>query len=145
MTFLDVGTGTGILAIAAARSKVQSLTSKAKRTSLAFGHGTEDTILACDTDLDSVKIAKENAAANGVADEITFLDSPIDDKTPAFDFVCANLTIDVIVPIFPLLLEKSRRVLVLSGILVEQTAIIEAELLKYQISTFGWVIGDKDN
>ena len=114
-TFLDVGTGTGILAIAAAK----------------LG-GT--TIMAVDTDTDSVRIARENAAANDVREQIVFLDGSIDDHAPTFDFVCANLTLDVIVPILPLLLEKCRRTLLLSGILVEQRDDIAAELEKYQIS-----------
>ncbi len=116
-TFLDVGTGTGILAIAAAKVG-------------------DNTILACDTDINSVKIAKENAIANEVGDKITFIDGPIGDKTPIFDFVAANLTIDVIVPILPLLLAKTRRTLLLSGILAEQIEIISSELLKVQISDF---------
>src|SRR4051812_29028292 len=73
MSFLDVGTGTGILAIAAAK---------------LGGTG----IFACDTDADSIKIARENAVLNDVSKNIEFADGPIDDATPAFDFVCANLT-----------------------------------------------------
>lgn len=101
-TLLDVGTGTGILAIAAAK--------------LAERAGT---FIACDTDPDSIKIARENAAANGVG-TIRFIDGPIDDSYPAFDMVCANLTADVILPILSLLLKKTRRILILSGILAEQ-------------------------
>lgn len=115
LSLLDVGTGTGILAIAAAKRG-----------------GTN--ILACDTDADSVKIARENAAFNGVGDRITFFDGPIDEATPSFDLVCANLTIDVIVPILDLLLEKTKTFLLLSGILGEQEQIIRDELLKFEIS-----------
>jgi ribosomal protein L11 methyltransferase len=115
-TFLDVGTGTGILAIAAAK-----LGGK--------------TIFACDTDADSVKIARGNAVANGV-DWIDFADGPLGDDAPVFDFVCANLTIDVIVPILPLLLEKTRDVLLLSGILAEQRNMIANEIRRSQISNF---------
>lgn len=119
-TFLDVGTGTGILAIAAAKLGGQS-------------------ILACDTDADSVKIAKENAIANGVSG-IGFYHGSIDDNTPQFDFVCANLTIDVIVPILPLLIAKSRSTLLLSGILAEQKDEIASELRGSQISDFKFEI-----
>ncbi|MEP6945371.1 MAG: 50S ribosomal protein L11 methyltransferase [Acidobacteriota bacterium] len=97
-TFLDVGTGTGILAIAAAK----------------LG-GTA--IIACDTDRDSVVIARENAVLNGVADAIEFFEGSIDDTSPVFDFVCANLTIDVILPLLDLLLAKTGKLLLLSGIL----------------------------
>ncbi|MFZ1699666.1 MAG: 50S ribosomal protein L11 methyltransferase [Pyrinomonadaceae bacterium] len=114
-TLLDVGTGTGILAIAAAK----------------LG-GT--TLLACDTDIPSVEIARENAVLNAVALNIEFIDGPIDDETPAFDFVCANLTIDVIVPILDLLLAKAKHTLLLSGILAEQEPQICDALKTSQIS-----------
>lgn len=113
-TVLDVGTGTGILAIAAAK----------------LG-GTR--ILACDTDLDSVKIARENAILNGVGERIEFFDGSIDEATPAFDLVCANLTIDVIVPILGFLLAKAKHTLLLSGILAEQEPQIRDALASFGI------------
>lgn len=106
---LDVGTGTGILAIAAAK----------------LGGAN---VFACDTDLDSVRIARENAVLNEVGDRIHFADGSIDADTPQFDFVCANLTLDVISPIFPLLICKARECLVLSGILVAQETEIRDRL-----------------
>lgn len=110
MTFLDVGTGTGILAIAAAK--------------LAAGSKSE--IVGIDTDADSVTIARENARENGVADAVDLLHGELGPGVAVFDFVCANLTLDVILPLLPLLVERSRRLLVLSGILVEQeSAIVE--------------------
>lgn len=117
MYVLDVGTGTGILAIAVAK----------------LG-GTD--VFACDTDADSVKIARENAVLNGVGDAINFADGPIDDDIPQYDFTCANLTADVILPILPLLIEKTRNILLLSGILAEQESLIADELSKFQISNF---------
>ncbi|MEQ1921489.1 MAG: 50S ribosomal protein L11 methyltransferase [Pyrinomonadaceae bacterium] len=117
MSVLDVGTGTGILAIAVAK----------------LG-GTN--IFACDTDADSIKIACENAILNGVGDAITFADGPIGDDTPQYDFTCANLTADVIGPILPLLIAKTKNILLLSGILAEQEELITAELLKFQISNY---------
>ena len=129
-TLLDVGTGTGILAIAAAKLPTESTENSEK----------EIQILACDTDPDSIKIAKENAAANGVGEHIEFINGSLPDDIPAFDFVCANLIIDVIVPILPLLLEKTREKLVLSGILVEQQEMIAAELQKFKISNYKFEI-----
>lgn len=93
-------------------------------------------ILACDTDEDSIKIARENAEFNGADEEIEFYVGSISEKTPAFDFVCANLTADVIIPLLPLLVEKTRCLLVLSGILKEQENSIVSELKKFQISNF---------
>lgn len=121
MSFLDVGTGTGILAIGAA--KIQgSKKGKGK-------------IMACDTDKDSIKIAKENAETNKT-ENIEFYVGSISDDTPEFDFVCANLTADVIVPLLPLLIAKTKRILVLSGIVKEQESLIVSELGKFQVTDF---------
>lgn len=119
MSLLDVGTGTGILAIAAAK----------------LGLGKTE-ILACDTDSDSVKIARENAVANQVGDKIQFFVGSVAGETPSRDFVCANLTIDVITPLLQLLLAKSNRILLLSGILAEHEDAILAEVRKLQIKNF---------
>jgi ribosomal protein L11 methyltransferase len=116
-SFLDVGTGTGILAIAAAKLGAAP-------------------IAACDTDADSITIARENAGANGVGDKIDLFQGSVDDATPSFDLVCANLTLDVIVPLLPLLIARSNHLLVLSGILTEQESVIQNELLKFQLSHF---------
>lgn len=114
-TFLDVGTGTGILAIAAARMKA------------AKGIGESGQITAYDTDDGSIEIARENAVLNEVAEFVRFHPGSIGGQTPSADFVCANLTIDVILPLLPLLIAKTRRALLLSGILAEQEPqIIEA-------------------
>ncbi len=118
MSFLDVGTGTGILAVAAA--KIQDR------------QKVEGKIVGCDTDVDSIKIAKENAVING-SDKIEFYVGSISVDTPEFDFVCANLTADVIVPLLPLLIAKTKRILVLSGILKEQEDLTLAELKKLNI------------
>lgn len=120
-SFLDVGTGTGILAIAAAKinSKFQISNSK---------------FFACDTDVDSITIARENAQANGVGNAIEFVVGPIDASTPPFDFVCANLTLDVIQPLLPLLLAKAKKTLVMSGILAEQTDAIVGSLAEHGIT-----------
>ena len=96
---------------------------------------TLNSISACDTDEDSIKIAKENAELND-ANEIKFYVGTIDKTTPKFDFVCANVTADVIIPLLPLLIEKSGKTLVLSGILKEQENLIVGELSKFQISNF---------
>jgi ribosomal protein L11 methyltransferase len=101
-SFLDVGTGTGILAIAAAK--------------LFPGAHVE----ACDIDEAAILIAKENARANGVEDRIEFLVATIDDDLPSADLVCANLTADAISPILRTLLNLSCGKLILSGILETQ-------------------------
>lgn len=106
-TFLDVGTGTGILAIAAAMMRPG-----------------EEKISAVDTDADALAIARVNAELNGVAGRINFSVRSIDETTTRCDLVCANLTADAIVPMLPLLLAKTAATLVLSGILAEQERMI---------------------
>jgi len=112
MSFLDVGTGTGILAIAAAK----------------LCTAPSPKILGIDVDKDSVDIARDNAATNKVSDKIEFVQRTLDDGIPDFEFVCANLTLDVILPILPKLIQKTQRLLVLSGILTEQEDSIIKEL-----------------
>lgn len=116
-SFLDVGTGTGILAIAASKFKIQNPKPK---------------VVGCDTDEDSIKIAIENAEVNETP-EIEFYVGSISETTPQFEFVCANLTADVIIPILPLLVSKTEKILVLSGILKEQETQVLDELKKLGI------------
>jgi len=101
-SFLDVGTGTGILAIAAAL--------------VAPGAHVE----ACDTDADAIEIARENAVANGVADRIQFRVGSVDESTSSADFICANLTAEVISTLLPTLVGLCCGRLVLAGILETQ-------------------------
>lgn len=101
-SFLDIGTGTGILAIAAAK---------------LFPYAR---IEACDTDAEAVAIAVENARLNGVADSISFRVGSVQESTASAAVVCANLTADVIIPLLPLLLGASCGRLLLSGILETQ-------------------------
>lgn len=122
MSFLDVGTGTGILTIAAAKMNAGFQTSDSKFS-------------GCDTDDDSVKIARENAGLNEV-DGIDFFVGSISNETPEADFVCANITPDVLIPILPLLLEKTDKILILSGILKEQEKMITDKLNELQVSAF---------
>jgi ribosomal protein L11 methyltransferase len=102
-SFLDVGTGTGILAIAAAL-----LNPKIR-------------IEACDTDAEAIEIARENARLNNVGERIKFFVGSVAQTAMASaDLVCANLTADVIVPLLPALMGASCGRLILSGILDSQ-------------------------
>jgi ribosomal protein L11 methyltransferase len=117
-SFLDVGTGTGLLAIAAAK-----LNSSAR-------------VEACDTDAAAVEIARENARLNGVGDKIDFRVGSVGDESASADFVCANLTADVIVPLLPALVGATCGRLVLSGILATQADIIRDALRRLGINDY---------
>ena len=117
-SFLDVGTGTGILAIAAAK-----LFPEAR-------------VEACDTDEAAVAIARENAEANGVAEQINFRVGSVDDSTPSADLVCANLTADVISQMLPTLVSLSCGKLILSGILETQIELVQSGLHACGIDDF---------
>ena len=140
-SFLDVGTGTGILAIAAALKGRNTSGSECAPDEMSAKMKIE----GYDVDPDAVSIAKENAGLNGVGSEIRFQVGAIDEATLTFDFICANLTLDVILPILPLLLEKAKKQLVLSGILKTQERTIVNELKKraaagFRIETAGeWI------
>lgn len=108
-SFLDVGTGTGILAIAAAK-----LSPHAR-------------VEACDTDEAAIAIARENAAANGV-EQIEFHVGSVDESTASADLVCANLTADVINQMLATLVSLSCGKLILSGILETQLELVQAAL-----------------
>jgi ribosomal protein L11 methyltransferase len=124
-SFLDVGTGTGILAIAAAR-----MCQKPDR------EGGQVEIRALDIDASAIEIAKENAALNGVSSEIDFRAGSVDEQTPSADFVCANLTAPVIVELLPALSGATCGRLVLSGILDSQVDFVRARLAELGIVDF---------
>jgi ribosomal protein L11 methyltransferase len=117
-SFLDVGTGTGILAIAAARCQ------KPDR------QGGPRAITACDLDADAIEIARENAALNGVADQIDFRVGTANDETESADLVCANLTAPVIIELLPALLGVTCGQLILSGILDSQIDMVKSCLFE---------------
>ena len=99
-TVLDVGTGTGILAMAAA----------------LYG---ADKILAVDNDPEAVSVAQKNVENNTLEQKITVSGTPLSDINGSFDLICANIVHDVLVdmaPYFKRILAPGGKV-VLSGIL----------------------------
>ena len=95
---LDVGCGSGVLAVAAAR----------------LGAGR---VVAVDIDPDAVAVTGENAARNGV--DIDASTTPVGDVAGRYDVVVANIGAAVLVELAPAL-ERLGDVLVLSGLLVDQ-------------------------
>lgn len=114
-SFFDVGTGTGILAIACAMLDEHA-------------H-----IVACDTDADAIKIAGENAGLNRVAERIEFRIGTIERQNEVYETVCANLTADVIVPLLPSLVHMTGKRLLLSGILATQEEQVRGALAAHGI------------
>ena len=97
---LDVGTGTGILAMAAA----------------LFGAAG---VLAIDNDPQAVRVARENIARNRLQDRITIEETPLEKIQGSFDLILANIVHDVLQAMAPALrnlLAPSGHI-VLSGIL----------------------------
>lgn len=115
-SFLDVGTGTGILAIAAAKLHPDA--------------GIE----ACDADEDAVRIARQNAQLNRVS-HIVFHHGTVDGSgTASADCVCANLTAIDIVQLLPALLDATCGRLILSGILDSQLDMVVMRLRELGIA-----------
>lgn len=117
-SFLDVGTGTGILAIAAAKLFPQAR------------------VEACDTDETAITIARENAEANDVLEQINFRVGSVDDSTASADLVCANLTADVISRVAQTLVSLTCGKLILSGILETQLKMVQQSFSSCGISDF---------
>ncbi|NDD64279.1 MAG: 50S ribosomal protein L11 methyltransferase [Acidobacteria bacterium] len=102
---LDVGTGTGILAMAAARLHPESR------------------IVGFDNDPEAIEVAIENAENNGLAETIDLEVNRLQAYAGGeFDLVVANLTADVIIPLAPDFspVLPPHGILILSGILREQ-------------------------
>ncbi len=104
-SLLDVGTGTGILAIAAVKLLPGSR------------------VIGFDTDPEAIDVALENAEINAVEDEIEFEVNKLSSfHGQSFDVVLANLTADMIEPLaaeFPQVMSAAGT-LIVSGILREQ-------------------------
>ena len=95
-TVLDVGCGSGILAITAALLGANK-------------------IIDCDIDEVAVKVAGENAALNGVQDRIAFHQGDLTSQVEgSFQIICANIVADVIIR----LSEDAGRYLAKDGIFI---------------------------
>jgi ribosomal protein L11 methyltransferase len=101
---LDVGSGSGILAIAAAK------------------RWPEATCLAIDNDPIAVKACGENAAINRVGDRVTSAITPLDDLAGDYPLVLANIQAHVLRALLPSLIGRTAPggTLILSGILSPQ-------------------------
>ncbi len=98
---LDIGTGSGILAIASTLLGAKSA-------------------IGVDIDAQSVKTAKENAEINNVQDKCEFIVGDLADKISGkFNVICANIVADVIIKLFDNVADfmEDDAVLIISGII----------------------------
>jgi len=112
---LDIGTGTGILAMATA----------------LFG---ADEIMAVDNDPEAVTVATHNARVNQLDWNIGISTRPLDEVQGKFDLICANIIHDVLVEMAPAIsrLAAHDSAVVLAGILTgEQETNIRHVYLKH--------------
>lgn len=106
---LDVGCGSGVLAVAALRLGAA-------------------TAVAVDVDPVAVEVTEDNARRNGVAHRMAASTTPVDEVEGTFDLVLANIGASVLVGLAPDLMERSRpgATLVLSGVLVDRAETVLA-------------------
>jgi ribosomal protein L11 methyltransferase len=106
---LDVGAGSGILAMAAA----------------ALGAGV---VVACEIDGEACQVAAENVAANGLQHLVQVTSIPTEELTGSFDLILANILAGENIRLAPHFLARLAPGghLVLSGILVEQESAVTA-------------------
>jgi ribosomal protein L11 methyltransferase len=114
---LDVGTGSGILAIAAA----------------ALG---ASRILACDIDQEACRTARENSRSNSVEEQIEITDCPLDEIDESFQVVLANILAEENVRLASQLVAKLAQdgLLILSGILHEKEELVKNAFRPYNLS-----------
>ncbi|WP_456436328.1 50S ribosomal protein L11 methyltransferase [Thermovibrio ammonificans] len=98
-SFLDVGCGSGILSILAAKLGASE-------------------VVGCDIQPNLQEEIEENQRLNGV--EFTFVEGSVNAVNGKFDLVVANIEKHHLEPLLPLLAEKFKGTLILSGILTSQ-------------------------
>lgn len=117
-SLLDLGTGSGILAMAAS----------------LLGAGR---ILALDIDPDAIVVARENIALNQLSDQVECGTEPLESLTERFDIILANILAEELVRLAPYLTDRlyPGGSLILSGILAEKEQLVrkgfDSQPLKY--------------
>lgn len=106
---LDLGTGSGILAMAAVR----------------LGAGR---VCAVDIDPQAVMVAQENLAINNLAEQVECSTTPLESLSGSFDVIMANILAEELVRLAPNLTERMAAggKLVLSGILAEKEGFVRS-------------------
>jgi ribosomal protein L11 methyltransferase len=97
---LDVGTGTGVLALAAKRLGAKK-------------------VVATDNDPIAVELSKENAEVNKVKG-VDFSTRPLQQLEGKFDLVVANILANTLIELAPQLVARAKSAVVLAGVLAPQ-------------------------
>ena len=114
-TVLDIGTGSGILAIAADLLGAKSA-------------------IGVDIDAQSVKTAIANAEINGVSEKTEFLVGDLAEKVSGqYDIVCANIVADVVMRLFDNVANfmKDDGILIVSGIIDMRALEVEKSAIEH--------------
>lgn len=128
-TMLDIGTGSGILAI----------------TSLLLG---AKSAVGVDIDELAVKVSGDNARLNGVYENLTLLCGDLAEKvTGTFDVVCANIVADVIIRLSKDVKKymHENSILLVSGIIdtrcdeVKNALLEQGFIIEKEVTENGWV------
>jgi len=108
---LDLGTGSGILALAAARLGAAS-------------------VLALDSDRQAVRAARENVRLNGLEAVVRVEDGTVDGARGCFDVIAANISVPVIIELAGAMAValKPGGVLIASGFSEERAGLVAAAL-----------------
>ena len=112
---LDIGTGSGILAIAADLLGAKSA-------------------IGVDIDSQSVKTAIANAEINGVSEKTEFLVGDLAEKISGqYDIVCANIVADVVMRLFDNVANfmKDDGILIVSGIIDMRALEVEKSAIEH--------------
>ena len=118
---LDIGTGSGILAIA----------------SLLLG---AESAVGVDIDELAVETAKKNAKINGVDKKVEFFVGNLADKiSDKYDIVCANIIADVVIKLFEDVADymNDDGILIVSGIIDIRSKEVETAAKKFGFKTVG--------
>lgn len=118
-TMLDVGTGSGILAIYGA--KLGAIR-----------------VVALDVDPEAIRSAEGNILLNHLSGPVELSSMPLEELKDRFSLLTANLTLGVIIELFP---HFSRLLdpggwLILSGLLIDQARDVQDSFLKYGFSEY---------
>jgi ribosomal protein L11 methyltransferase len=114
---LDVGTGTGVLALAAKKVGAKK-------------------VVATDNDPIAVELSEENAEVNAVKG-VEFSTRPLQQVKGTFDLVVANILANTLIELAPLLCARAKHKVVLAGVLAPQRADVARAFVKEGLTDLG--------